>query len=191
VRRPAGRLLRSVTLPLLAALTASVISACSGSNPQAGQPPPLSSLLPKPVRSSVTPPPSGAVIKTAVEAFIDGLNEAFRTGDISAAENASTSTCNCRDQLTKIAETYRKHFVFVGTRLVVLRILPTTLGSTQSQARVVARIPQSAIENAKGKKRILKAHKAEPVLFTLKNDGGRWLVSSIGAPTGTPVPKPS
>ena len=198
-RREVKRAVRLALSSVTVSLVVTMVAGCGGSGPQAQQPPPLKSLLAKPSRSPVVPPPSAAVIKSAVEAFVDGLNQALRTGDISAAQQASTSTCNCRSELTKIADVYDKHAKFVGTNFVVIRIVATSLAPGTSKARVVVRVAPGAIENAKGKKHAVKGHPAQSVIFTLTDEGGRWLVSSVADSSGKtptppkkkPTPKPS
>jgi hypothetical protein len=188
------RAVRLLLSPIAVALGVTVVAGCGGGGPQAQQPPPLSSLLPKTSHSPAVAPPSPAVIKSAVEAFVDGLNEALRTGDISAAEKASTSKCNCRAELSKITDLYSKHGKFVGLRFVIVRIVPIALAPETSQARVVVRAPQSAVANAKGKQRQVKAKPARPVIFTLTDQGGRWVVSGIAdsaGKTATARPSPS
>jgi hypothetical protein len=167
------------------------MAACGSIGPEAQEPPPLASLLATP---SPTPkPPSPSVVTAAVQAFVDGVNQAFRNGDLTVATNASTPTCKCRDQLASIAAVYTKHEHFIGTHIVVLHIVPTKVTMSTAQARVTVRLPASAIGLPNGKKKPLKARPAHAITATLVQQNGKWLVSSfVGLPrpevTATPSP---
>ena len=175
------------TLPLLVA--------CSSSSPQAAQPPPLSSLL-KALNQTPTRA-SEAALTAAVHAYIDGLNKALRTGDISAATRASTADCTCRGQLRAIAAAYAKHVHFVGTQLVIVGpIVVTKHDPATARLRVSVRRPASVLVQSNGKRTALKAVPARPFTVAVVKRDGRWLVSSFAGSarhkaTTTSTPKPT
>jgi hypothetical protein len=158
--------------------------ACSSSSPQAAEPPPLSSLLATP---SPTPTPvAGSVVTAAVQAYVNGLNKAFRTGNIDDAEAASSADCKCRDQLHAIANVYAHHARFVDTHMLVVRIALTERKPTTAQARVTVRLPASSIVLPNGKHKPVKGVPAHPVTVTLVEKSGHWVVSSF---EGLPRPE--
>jgi hypothetical protein len=164
----------------------SLLAACSSTGPEASEPPPLASLLATP---NPTPkPPKVAAITKAVQTFVEGLNTAFRTGDVSAAIAASDASCSCRKEIANIAAIYSKNEHFVGTHLVLLRIVPTTSTVDGAQAKVTFRVPASAIALPNGKRKQLKAIPAHVVVVALTMNNGRLVVSSFG---GLPHPSAS
>jgi hypothetical protein len=140
-------------------------------------------LTPKP-----TPPPV-AVIEAAVRAYIGGVNIALRGGGLSAAEKASTPTCTCRKELNNIAAVYARHEHFVGTHVVVTRIVPTTSEGMTAQAKLTFSVPASSIANAAGKRVKLRAQPTTTVTATLTLVGHNWLVSALEGVTSSTVPK--
>jgi hypothetical protein len=167
------------------------LAACGSNGPEAQAPPPLSSLLATP---SPTPkPPSGAVVTGAVRAFVNGLNTAFRTGNTTDANKASTASCKCRDQLSSIAAVYAKYEQFVGTHVVIVRLRATTLALASSQAQVTLRVPPSAIALSNGKHKPLKGYPPARLTATVVQEGGHWVVAAFaGLPrpelTSSPAP---
>jgi hypothetical protein len=129
---------------------------------------------------------SPADVTVAVQAFVAGLNAAFRTGDASAATAASTPECKCRDQLAAIGRAYAHHAHFDGTHLVIGRIVLTHRDASTAQARVSVRVPASALVLSNGKRKPLKAFPPRIVTATVVERGGRWVVSSF---TGAPQPE--
>jgi hypothetical protein len=172
------------------------LAACSDYGPEAQEPPSLESLLATP--SPRPTPPRASVVTGAVQAYIDGVNKAFKTGDVSDAMSASASACTCRTQLTNIAGVYAKHEHFVGTHIVVLHIVPTKVSATTGEARLTVRVPASAIASSNGKRRPLKAQPPHAVIATVVKEGNHWVVGALVglprpdiSPTATPRPKPS
>ena len=177
----------------VAAVTATlVLTACGGDHKQASQPPPLAKLLATPTTSPTPLPPTLAVIKAAVQAYVDGMNTVLKDGDPTAAYKATTSSCACRDQVKKIADLYDQHAKFVGAHLVVLRITPISATPTTAEARLSTRLPPSTYETARGKKHPVRAIPASRVIVKLVNDHGRWLVSAVDEPTSASAkPRPT
>src|SRR4051812_45326538 len=172
---------------VMSALAFGAVGCGGGIGREAAEPPSLASLLAKP---SPTPtPPPASVIKAAVQAYVDGVNAAFRTGDSSKGLAASTPTCTCRDQLAGIATVYARHEHFVGTHIVIIRMNPIDIGPTAATVRLDFRVPASAIANAKGKSRPLRAGPPATAGVTVTPIAQHWLVSAI---TGLPVigPRP-
>jgi hypothetical protein len=144
----------------------------------------LSSLLATP--SPTRPPVSPADVRSAVQAFVAGLNTAFRTGDARAATAASTAQCTCRAQLAAIARAYAHHAHFDGTHLVIGRIVLTRRDASVGQAKVSVRVPASALVLSNGKRKPLKAFAPRTVTATVVEHNGQWVVSSF---TGLPRPE--
>jgi hypothetical protein len=181
-----------LTLAALAAALAA-LTACSGSSPIASEPPPLASLLATP--SSTPTPPAAAVITGAVQAYIDGLNQGFLSGNVSAAIAASSPSCTCREQVDGIVSVYNKHEHFIGTHIVVLRIVPVKLSVGSGEARATLRMPASDIALANGKRQHIKARPPAMVQVTVVLENGHWVVGAVKelphpSKSASPLPSP-
>ncbi len=182
---------RRVVAPVIAvAVLPLALAGCESTGPLAAEPPPLESLLARPTPAPT--PPSVAVVETAVRTYIDGVNVAFRTGKTAAAERASTASCGCRRQLAAIAKIYANGEHFIGTHIIVIRIVAGKASPTTAAARLTFRVPPSRIANSAGKSRPLKAEPAHTITATVSKVANTWLVSALeGLPKASPSPQPN
>lgn len=160
---------------VLAAL--STAAGCGTEPPVAAEPPPLASLL---ATLSPTASPPGRVVNAAVQAYISGVNRALRSGDTSAGVKASTTGCGCRAELAAIAKFFARGNRFVGTRVVVVALVPVNVRATTAETRLTYRIPASTVATANGARRRLPARPTTTVTARVTLLDGRWLVSALG-----------
>ncbi|MDX6285244.1 MAG: hypothetical protein QOG53_729 [Frankiales bacterium] len=165
---------------LLALLALALTVGCAGSEPVAKEPPPLSSLLPSP--PSPTPTSDAAIVQGVIRAYVDAVNVALSTGDISDAEQLTTAKCNCRKRLREIAALYAKKGRTVGARLDVVSIQLGTMTPGAQPATLTYNSPPSTTITGAGATKSYPARSNVKLALVVIKTSGKWLLSSITTP---------
>jgi hypothetical protein len=155
------------------------VTACSGDDPEPIIAPTPSSSAPS--DPSTSPVSAALGPEETFKAWVDAYNQALETGDTSAVEALSTTSCRtCRNAITPVERVYADggHFDTDGWIIVASRVKSRS-GDVASLSAGIKYAAGETVPRA-GAEPVVYAVERHIVVVDLVEDDGRWRVQFIG-----------
>jgi Family of unknown function (DUF6318) len=116
-------------------------------------------------------------VRGTAQAFIDDFNVAFTTGDVTAIEALTSTTCGCRSLVNTITNTYAKKQRFVGVVAKLTSLEVVSFIAAGATADMYYTISAGRIVDVAGTQinTTLADTDQHSAMFVMLTDG-RWIV---------------